>query len=133
MSQKGDGQVIWAHLDDILATLGAGGMSSDESELDRDERKVYYVKKMSWRGKPLTSRMVTIDKDRNFKNCYEHTSGNAPRPRKRRLHPTESSRDAIPGLPLNFYDSDWWKRLSGAQKAELRAQPPMELVEFDRN
>ncbi|KDR65524.1 hypothetical protein GALMADRAFT_148631 [Galerina marginata CBS 339.88] len=132
-SQKsGDGRVIWEHLDEVLSTLGAGGMSSDESDFDDDGQKTYFVKKASWRRAGLVARMITIDRDRNFKNCYENITGNAPRPRKRRANATETSRRPIPGLPINFYDDIWYSRLDEGQKKLLGAKPALDLIEFQR-
>ncbi|KDR77453.1 hypothetical protein GALMADRAFT_138565 [Galerina marginata CBS 339.88] len=131
-SQKGDGRVVWEHLDEIVATLGAGGMSSDESDVDDDGQKVYFVKKMSWRRLGLVSRMISVDRDRNFKNCYENIVGNGPSPRKRRINATETSRRPIPGLPVNFYNDGWYGQLSEAQKKQLGAKPALDLIEFER-
>ncbi|KDR67599.1 hypothetical protein GALMADRAFT_146892 [Galerina marginata CBS 339.88] len=132
-SQKsGDGRVIWEHLDDILSTLGAGGMSSDESDFDDDGQKTYFVKKVSWRRVGLVARLITIDRDRNFKNCYENITGNAPKPRKRRANATETSRRPIPGLPINFYDDIWYSRLDEGQKKLLGAKAALDLIEFQR-
>ncbi|KDR65818.1 hypothetical protein GALMADRAFT_148403 [Galerina marginata CBS 339.88] len=132
-SQKsGDGRVIWEHLDEILSTLGAGGMSSDESDFDDDGQKAYFVKKVSWRRVGLVARMITVDRDRNFKNCYENITGNAPKPRKRRVNATESARRPIPGLPINFYDDVWYSRLDEGQKKLLGAKAALDLIEFQR-
>ncbi|KDR71178.1 hypothetical protein GALMADRAFT_144239 [Galerina marginata CBS 339.88] len=131
-SQKGDGRVVWEHLDEVTATLGAGGMSSDESDVDDDGQKIYFVKKMSWRKLGLVSRMISVDRDRNFKNCYENIVGSGPRPRKRRVNATETSRRPIPGLPVNFYNDGWYSQLNEGQKKQLDAKPALDLIEFER-
>lgn len=106
-------------------------MSSDESEVE-DGQKVYYVKEMDWRRRGLTGRMIMIDRDRNVKTAYNNTRpGNPPRLRKRRNNPTQTTRNALPGLPINFYDPVWYGQLSGRQKHELRAGPAAELLEID--
>ncbi|KAF8961278.1 hypothetical protein BDZ97DRAFT_1760015 [Flammula alnicola] len=131
MAQRGEAKDSWEHLDSILETLGAGGMSSDESELDSDGRKVYYVKGMSWRRKTLTARMIIIDRDRNITTAYNNTRpGNPPRLRKRRNNPTDTARNALPGLPINFYDRNWYSQLTDRQKKEIRAVPAVELFEI---
>ncbi|KDR65546.1 hypothetical protein GALMADRAFT_148615 [Galerina marginata CBS 339.88] len=130
--RSGDGRVVWEHLDEILATLGAGGMSSDESDFDDDGQKTYFVKKMSWRRVGLVARMITVDRDRNFKNCYENITGNAPKLRKRRVNATETSRRPIPGLPINFYDDVWYSRLDEGQKKHLGAKAAFDLIDFQR-
>ena len=111
--------------------LGAGGMSSDESDLDTDGRKVYFVKRVGWRPGVLTRRMMVIDWDRNVTTAYNNTNpGNPPRLRKRRNNATETARNALPGLPINFYDPDWYNRLTDRQKKEIRAAPAVELLEI---
>lgn len=123
--------MIWDHLDNILEILGAGGMSSDESEVDADGRKVYFAKKLGWRRHGLSSRMIVIDQDRNVKTAYNNTRpGNPPRIRKRRQNPTETARNAMPGLPLNFYDQDWYGQLTERQRNELRAASVVELYDI---
>jgi len=131
MAQRGEAKIIWEHLDSILETLGAGGMSSDESELDTNGPKVYFVKRVGWRPKVLTRRMMMIDRDRNVTTTYNNRKpGNPPRLCKWRNNPTETARNALPGLPINFYDPDWYNELTDRQKKEIRATPAVELFEI---
>jgi hypothetical protein len=131
MAQRGEAKVIWEHLDSILETLGAGGMSSDESDLDTDGRKVYFVKRMGWRPGVLTCRIMLIDRDRNVTTAYNNANpGNPPRLRKRRNNATGTTRNAPPGLPINFYDPDWYNGLTDRQKKEIGATPAVELLEI---
>lgn len=44
--QSNEAKLPWEYLDEILVALGAGGMSSDESEVE-DGQKVFLVKKIS--------------------------------------------------------------------------------------
>jgi hypothetical protein len=126
----GETKAIWIHLDSVLEALGAGGMSSDESE-DEDGRKVYYVKEMGWRRRALTGRMIIIDRDRNVKSAYNNTRpGNPPRLRKRRNNPNQTTRNALPGLPINFYEPGWYNQLDNRRKKEIRAGPALELLEI---
>lgn len=130
IAQIGEGKLIWEHLDEILETLGAGGMSSDESEVDSEGRKVYYVKSMGWRRRGLTRRMIIIDQDRNVTTAYNNTRpGNPPRLRKRRQNPTETARNALPRLPINFYDNGWFSQLTERQKREVGVAPTVELYD----
>lgn len=131
MAQTEEAKPVWEHLDDILVALGAGGMSSDESEVENGQR-VYIVKKMGWRRSGLTQKICVIDRDRNITNTYGNVrAGNPPRVRKRRQVTTETSRAAPPGLPVNFYNAEWLSKLTGRQRKELRAAAAMELLEFD--
>jgi hypothetical protein len=133
LAQTNEARLVWEHLDDILAALGAGGMSSDECEVENGQR-VYVVKKMDWRRLGLTEKVCAIDRDRNITNTYGNVrAGNPPRVRKRRHGTTETSRAAPPGLPVNFYDAEWLSKLTGRQRKELRPAAAMELLEFDTN
>jgi len=62
LAQTNEARLVWEHLDDILVALGAGGMSSDESEVENG-KTVYFVKKMGWRRLELTSKICAIDRD----------------------------------------------------------------------
>ena len=133
LAQTNEASPVWEHLDDVLVALGAGGMSSDESETENGQR-VYFVKKMGWRRLGLTEKVCAIDRDRNIKNTYGNVrAGNPPRVRKRRRVATETSRAAQPGLPVNFYDAEWLSKLTDRQRKELRPVAAMELLEFDTN
>ncbi|KAF8810951.1 hypothetical protein BYT27DRAFT_7208933 [Phlegmacium glaucopus] len=90
-----------------LDTLGAGPMSSDDSDTDDLGNSVYRAKIVPWRGKEMVRKLMDIDHDRNTTNAYGNTrAGNPPRVR-RRQDGRETLRKAIPGLPLNFYDPNW--------------------------
>jgi hypothetical protein len=100
----------------------SGGISSDESDTDDSGRPVYRTKNMVWRSRDILKKLVDIDSDRNTTNAYGNTrAGNPPRVRKRRDR-LETSRKAIPGLPINFYDSNWYASLTPGQKRELSAK-----------
>ena len=72
-----------------------------------------------------------IDRDRNVTTAYNNTNpGNPPRLRKRRNNATETARNALPGLPINFYDPDWYNELTDRQKKEIGAKAAMELLEI---
>jgi hypothetical protein len=112
----------------VLDALGAGGISSDESDIDDSGRAVYRTKNMGWRAKDILKKLMEIDCDRNTTNAYGNTrAGNPPRVRKRRDR-LETSRKAIPGLPLNFYDSNWYAGLTPGQKRELGAKEEKPLM-----
>ena len=112
----------------VLDALGAGGMSSDESDVDDSGHSVYQTKTMGWRAKDILRKLTNIDSDRNTTNAYGNTrAGNQPRVRKRRDW-LATSRKAIPGLPLNFYDPNWYAGLTPGQKRELAAKPEIPLL-----
>jgi hypothetical protein len=114
--------ILWRNNYMILDCLGAGGMSSDESDVDELGHSVYRAKNMIWRDQSILRKLTDIDSHRNITNAYGNTrAGNPPR---RRLHRggQETSRKAIPGLPINFYDGNWYASLTPGQKRELDAK-----------
>ena len=112
----------------VMDILGAGGMSSDESDTDDVGHPVYRAKTMTWRNKDILKKLIDIDRSRNTTNAYGNTrAGNPPRVRKRR-EGRETTRNAIPGLPLNFYNPEWYDGLTRAQKRELEVKEQKHLV-----
>lgn len=112
----------------MLDALGAGGISSDESDIDDSGHAVYQTKTMEWRARDILRKLTDIDSDRNTTNAYGNTrAGNPPRFRKRRDR-LATSRKAIPGLPINFYDSNWYAGLTPGQKRELAAKKERPLL-----
>ena len=103
----------------VLDILGAGGMSSDKSDVDDSG---YRAKTMAWRDKKILQKLTNIDSDCNIMNAYGNTrAGNAPWVQKR-CGGRETTRKAIPGLPLNFYDPGWYASLTPGQKREIAAK-----------
>jgi hypothetical protein len=65
-----------------------------------------------------------VDGDHNTTNGYGNTrAGNAPR--KRVKGGGRSAREAVPGLPENFYDEAWLASLSNRDKRDLRVLKPL--------
>jgi len=116
-------------LDTAVNLLNHAGTSSDESETDNSGRKVYYIKKMPWRSEVVTAAMRFIDKDRN--KTGDRSPGNAPRTRLSRRRGNISSRQAPPGLPINFYHQTWYEGLLPREKRELKAIEPFDLPGID--
>ena len=111
----------------MLDALGAR-VSSDESDTDDSGHLVYRTKIMTWRTKDVTKKLMDIDSDRNMTNAYGNTrAGNPPQVRKH-CDKLETSRKAIPGLPINFYDSNWYASLTPGQKRELAAKKEKPLL-----
>jgi hypothetical protein len=85
-----------------------GGMSSDESGEDDKGRNTYTINKSLWRDKEITRMLRFVDRDHNMTNAYGNTRGGNP-PRVWILQGRkESMREAVPGLPKNFYDRTWY-------------------------
>ena len=112
----------------VLDTLGAGGMSSDDSDVDELGQSVYRAKNMIWRDQNILRKLTDIDSHRNSTNASGNTrAGNPPRRRQHRGE-KETSRAAIPGLPINFYDANWYASLTPGQKRNLGAKGQKALL-----
>jgi hypothetical protein len=121
----------WDFLFTVVNSLGIEGMSSDESEVDQDGQKAYRVKKRAWRPKKIEMLLRRVDKDRNTRNAYGNDrQGNIHRTRKRPAF-KDSTRKAIPGLPLNFYDPNWYRKLAQWDKEDLGVLSEVDMLELD--
>jgi hypothetical protein len=128
---QGNVDEAWDVLHFMVETLTLGGMSSDESGEDDNGRKIYRIKKRVWRDKEITRLLRFVDRDHNKTNCYGNTrSGNPPRIRNTRSV-SESVREAVPGLPRNFYDRTWLIGLSNRDEKELKAKLAVKLPDIE--
>ena len=119
----------WQEIDAVVDRLGVGGMSSDESEYEeggvRKTRRVR-VKAMPWRAEEICKLMQIVDKDEmKVNSAGRQKLGNPGRKRcrPRYANATSTTRYAVPGLPVNYYESGWYGKLGKAEKLELRALP----------
>lgn len=113
----------------MLGRLNADAMSTDESS---DERGVYHVRRKDWRSAELLALIKRVDENRNHLNAYgNNLPGGVPRRRERPRHALQSSRRAMKGLPLNFYDKVWYDSLTASQQHALDAQPPIQFPDVD--
>jgi hypothetical protein len=121
---------IWDDLHSVINMLGRDGMSSDESEVESDGRKqskVFRVKRLEWRSPIIGVCLARVDRDYNVTNGYGNTrAGNPPR-RRERVGGRDSTRDAIPKLPINFYGVKWYQELSTWDKRCLDAGEEFDL------
>jgi len=115
----------------LVDTLGVDGMSSDESEVDEGGQRAYRVKRRIWRSKALEKYLRRIDKDYNRTNAYGNgRAGKPPRVRKRPAY-NDSAAEAIRGLPANFYDPNWLRKLGSWEKQDLETAPSKTLMDLD--
>jgi hypothetical protein len=122
----------WDLLDKAIALLSYDGMSSDDSDVDVNNRKIFSVKKMPWRSTLLTDLLRHLDKDRNIETGPgERKPGNPFRNRVVVRQAKTSRREAPPGLPMNFYDSKWYDGLAHKDVRELNPQEPFDLPLVD--
>ncbi|KAK0505490.1 hypothetical protein EDD18DRAFT_1344311 [Armillaria luteobubalina] len=118
----------WRSVYEMLSLLGREGISSDKSDA---EGGPYIVKRRTWRSEELTQLLNIIDSSYDRKNIYGNARpGNRPHVRMRCRRATASERAPIRGLPLNFYDCDWYQLLTDVEKQLLHPEPEMELPAF---
>jgi hypothetical protein len=115
----------WREIDAVIQALGIGGMSSDESKYEgegtRKTRSVR-VKSMPWRAEEVCSLMKVVDGDEMKVNSVgRQKAGNPGMTRQRPRYAPPTSRPAVPGLPVNYYNPDWLVGLSREETKELRA------------
>ncbi|TFK23364.1 hypothetical protein FA15DRAFT_656786 [Coprinopsis marcescibilis] len=123
----------WAKIDEVVAGLGLAGMSSDESEYDDNGVPTgkTLVCTMPWRSNEVTNILKMVDSD----GMRMETVG-VPRPGNRglirkRVRGLVSSRTAKKGLPLNYYNPDWYQGLSNELKRSLEAMPTRPLPNLE--
>jgi hypothetical protein len=116
----------------VVDELGIEGTSSDESEVDENNKKCFRIKRHPWRSKLLDKFLRRVDRDRNTTSAYGNALGNRPRTRKRPAY-SDSIGDAVPGLPMNFYDPNWYRKLSDWDKEDLDAGEDVEMPEYEED
>jgi hypothetical protein len=118
----------WDFLFTVVDSLGIDGMSSDESEVDQDNKKSFRVKKRAWRSKKIEKILRRVDKDRNTTSAYGNDrQGNSPRTCNRPAY-SDSAGEAVRGLPCNFYDTFWYHKLSNWDKEDLGALADVDML-----
>ena len=112
----------WKQFLQIVETLGKEGMSSNESETEEITHHLCYrVSVLPWR-RDFDAIMDKIDAERWSPQSGYSARGSRPTPRHRQdreLASPESAdgiylsrREAVPGLPLPFYDERWLEERS---------------------
>jgi hypothetical protein len=129
-NRDGSENLGWKATLEMIETLKAAGMSSDESERDEATGEVtYIIKKRAWRSREVLDRLKLVDQDRNTANAYGGArAGNPPRVRRRVPHAKESIRAAVPDCPKNFYGREFVANISSHRVLnELNEQPAADL------
>jgi len=101
---------IWWWIMSLLEWYGAEGMSSDETSVEGMEI-IYHIKILLWRCN-IDKYLDCIDSECQ-QPAQELFSRSGSRPTKR-IHCGEnliSTCNAIPGLPIELYDTEWLKEL----------------------
>lgn len=95
-------------------------MSSEESEGEPESVvKTYRVNKMPWR-RDLAKVIELLEYERRADRVVFGAQGAVPVPRIRDPRAESSGRSAVTGLPLEFYDKEWYASLTEEQKEELQ-------------
>lgn len=104
--------------------LGLAGQSSDDSMPDSD---THYVREMDWRAPDIVKRYEMVAKcmESGYTAYGKRKSGNKPRKRIRRKGYGPTSRRVPAGLPINFYDAEWYTDLNSRQQRDLGATAEM--------
>ncbi|KAH6901379.1 hypothetical protein BKA70DRAFT_1230120 [Coprinopsis sp. MPI-PUGE-AT-0042] len=126
----------WKEIDRVVEELGAGGMSSDESEYDEYKKKTAHtiIRSVPWRAEGIEELMKIVDRDAVTSTAGGFQRGGNPGlNRVRKLAPVASRRLAMRGLPRNYYDEDWFTLLPARQQEALGALDPRPLPELKRD
>lgn len=130
-SEEGS-DIFWTFLANMIASLGLGGMSEDDSgdenSRNRNRERTFVVRILDWRSDRLEPYLDHIDYAKQPINAFGRlTPGNVPRKRVRQVGGKILRLQAVSGLPRNFYDDMWMAGLSAADRSALRA---IAAVEF---
>ena len=114
--------VLWTFVAKVVASLGTGGMSEDESSAEDPNERKFVIRIMDWRSARLLPYIQVVDRARKLTNIFsKFSAGNMPRKRTRLPGGRIWVERAVPGLPRNFYDDTWYAGLSEADRVALRA------------
>ena len=118
----------WEAMLNMVDTLAMGGMSSDEGDVDQENRAIYIVKKELWQSELVTSRLQFIDSRRNTTNAFGGVRlGNAPRKRMRVQGAGTSARSPVVNCPTNYYTLEFVANLDNRAYNELDIQEEHDL------
>ncbi|KAH6910962.1 hypothetical protein BKA70DRAFT_1220042 [Coprinopsis sp. MPI-PUGE-AT-0042] len=118
----------WEKAYAVLVALDANGMSSDESDYEGGSKGKTRIRSVPWRARGITSLMKLIDSNVATTNAAGgQKAGNPGLKRVRERLPKASRRRAKRGLPVNYYNAEWYQQLSAQEKVELGALPEEEF------
>lgn len=107
----------------MVDSLGKDGQSSDETDGEN-----HAVRIKDWRSTAVKKLLIFVDQNKNNTTASGNLIGGVRAfVRVRRDYGPISTRQAVAGLPRNFYDSVWFDSLSYIQQVQLRATAPIEL------
>ena len=112
--------VLWKQVEKVVETLDVGAMSSDHTD-DASSPKAKSVTRARtpWRSLEIADLMQSLESYPDQRSA----AGNRALARTYLLHRAPiSNRKAIPKLPINFYDSNWYTSRTQAEKLDLAVQ-----------
>ncbi|KAL6299899.1 hypothetical protein BKA93DRAFT_829573 [Sparassis latifolia] len=128
-----DNPAIWGKVKIIHMALGQGGMSSDETDGEytrRNDKKVRRVC-LPWRHPSLAAFYRNVDSYEDVHPLHLTEQGNYSLSRIFEANVSSSSkRKLITQLPKNFYNPDWMKTITRAQRSTLRFKLAFEIPDL---
>ncbi|RDB16154.1 hypothetical protein Hypma_003344 [Hypsizygus marmoreus] len=113
----------------LISSLKSEVMSGDESDHRNGERK-YVIRRLAWRNPELDHFFMILDAlhlSMRFGSDGRAKRGKFPHPRIRDVPRPAAEVDAVPALPINFYNPKWLDTLDPLSKRLLDAQDPVSL------
>ncbi|KAG1828000.1 hypothetical protein EV424DRAFT_1537001 [Suillus variegatus] len=108
----------WMWLQNLIKTLGDGGMSSEESDVENNVQCVLRVKNMAWR-RGIERELNVIDQQRVLDDEIFAPQGSKPMKRIRAPGNSTSLWSPVTGLPKALYNGEWFDGLTGGQVERL--------------
>ncbi|KAG2744586.1 hypothetical protein P692DRAFT_20744017, partial [Suillus brevipes Sb2] len=108
----------WRWLQRLIKTLGEGGMSSEESDVENDIETVLRVKNMTWR-RAIEREMDIVDHQRLVDDDIFAPQGSKPMKRICAGGNLMTSRAQVDGLPKVLYSEGWLAGLTKRQVERL--------------
>ncbi|KAF7972056.1 hypothetical protein HWV62_19201 [Athelia sp. TMB] len=119
---------------DVVLKLDVNGTSSDESDHESGHGDpTYFISHKHWRSPEVTKALRTLDAlhlATRFKECHEATSGSWPHIRTT-YAPLHSQRPPVCGLPLNFYNPEWYLALQENSPLDYQDLQPSRMIRID--
>lgn len=109
MALKGLADVLMANKQ-WIDLLGVAGHSGDESDHQDIATCRYAIMQLEWRSQELTRYLRSLDVahlSTRWSRDGRPKQGQFPRIRRVVRDKVETSAEAVPGLPRNFYDANW--------------------------
>ncbi|KAG2347643.1 hypothetical protein BDR05DRAFT_945357 [Suillus weaverae] len=108
----------WMWLQKVIKTLGDGGMSSEESNVENNIHCVLWVKNMAWHRK-MKQELDVINHQRVLDDDVFVPQGSKPMKRIHAPGNSMSEHSLITGLPKALYNGEWVDGLTGGQVERL--------------